>query len=150
MTEISFYHLERSNLETALPKLLEKVLEAGLKAVVKLGSVERAEALNAYLWTYTPGSFLPHGTARDGSGSDQPIWLTVEDDNPARATVLILADGAVSDRMGDYARCLELFDGRDPDALSLARAHWQANKEAGHGLTYLRQNASGGWEKQDL
>jgi DNA polymerase-3 subunit chi len=150
MSEISFYHLERSNLETALPKLLEKVMAAGLKAVVKLGSVERAEALNAHLWTYVQGSFLPHGTARDGSGADQPIWLTVEDDNPAGATVLVLADGAVSDRMGDYARGLELFDGRDPDALSLARAHWQANKDAGHALTYLRQNASGGWEKQDI
>ncbi len=150
MSEISFYHLERSNLEMALPKLLEKVLAAGLKAVVKLGSAERAEALNAHLWTYAQGSFLPHGTARDGSGPDQPIWLTVEDDNPAGATVLVLADGAVSDRMDDYVRCLELFDGRDPDALSLARAHWQANKDAGHALTYLRQNASGGWEKQDI
>ncbi|MED5396188.1 MAG: DNA polymerase III subunit chi, partial [Pseudomonadota bacterium] len=41
MTEIAFYHLERSPLERALPKLLEKTLEAGKRALVVVGSVER-------------------------------------------------------------------------------------------------------------
>ena len=34
MTEIGFYHLQRSTLEQALPRLLEKVLETGGRAVV--------------------------------------------------------------------------------------------------------------------
>lgn len=150
MTEVSFYHLERSSLEAALPKLLEKVLAAGLKAVVKLGSDERVAALDATLWTYEQGSFLPHGAAADGNGPQQPIWLTAGDDNPAGATVLVLADGAQSEAMADYARCLELFDGRDETALGAARAHWKAYKERGFSLTYLRQTPAGGWEKQDL
>lgn len=150
MTEVSFYHLERSSLEAALPKLLEKVLAAGLRAVVKLGSEERVEALNAALWTYEQGSFLPHGSAADGNGPEQPVWLTAGDDNPGGATVLVLADGAASERMGDYDRCLEMFDGRDESALAAARAHWTAYKERGFQLTYLRQTPAGGWEKQDL
>lgn len=150
MTEVSFYHLERSSLETALPKLLEKVLSANLRAVVKLGSPERVEALNAVLWTYEPGAFLPHGSAVDGHGPAQPIWLTVGDDNPAGATVLILADGAQSGEMAGFERCLEMFDGADPEALAAARAHWKAYKEQGFALTYLRQSAAGGWEKQDI
>jgi DNA polymerase-3 subunit chi len=150
VTEVSFYHLERSSLEAALPKLLEKVLAAGLKAVVKLGSAERAEALNAHLWTYDQGSFLPHGSAADGNGPDQPVWLTAGDDNPAAAGVLVLADGAESAGMAGFARCLEMFDGRDEAALAAARAHWKAYKEQGFALTYLRQTAAGGWEKQDI
>lgn len=150
MTEVSFYHLERSSLEAALPKLLEKVLAAGLKAVVKLGSGERAEALNAHLWTYEQGSFLPHGAAADGSAAEQPIWLTAGDDNPAGASVLVLADGAESGLMAGFDRCLEMFDGRDDAALAAARAHWKAYKDQGFALTYLRQTAAGGWEKQDI
>lgn len=150
MTEVSFYHLEKSGLEHALPRLLERALGAGLRTVVKLGSAERVEAVNAHLWTYAQGSFLPHGSARDGFGPEQPVWLTDGDDNPAGATVLILADGAETANPGAYERVLEVFDGRDAEALSRARGHWQTYKAAGHGLTYFRQNAAGGWEKQDI
>lgn len=150
MTEIAFYHLERTNLEGALAKLLEKALAGGLRSVVKAGSEARVEALDAALWTYEQGSFLPHGSGRDGNGPDQPVWLTTGDDNPAGATVLFLTDGAESDEIGHFERCLELFDGRDEAALAFARDHWRRYKEAGHDLTYWRQDARGAWQKQDL
>ncbi len=150
MTEIAFYHLERSSLEAALAKLLEKVLENDLRAVVRAGSEERVEALTAALWTYEQGAFLPHGSAKDGNGAAQPVWLTTGEDNPGGASVLVLTDGAAGDDVADYGRCLELFDGHDEDALAGARAHWQAYKAAGHDLTYWRQGEQGGWQKQDL
>ena len=37
MTDVSFYHLQKVGLERALPKLLEKALERGLRAVVVTG-----------------------------------------------------------------------------------------------------------------
>ncbi len=66
MSEIRFYHLQRTRLEAALPKMLERVLERGDRAVVMLGSEERVEALAAHLWTYNDRGFLPHGTVQDG------------------------------------------------------------------------------------
>ena len=87
MTDIGFYHLQKWPLERALPKLLEKVLETGKRAVVIAGSEDRVEALNGLLWTYNPNSFLPHGTSRDGNAADQPVWLTTEDENPNGADV---------------------------------------------------------------
>jgi len=148
MTEIGFYHLTRSPLERALPKLLEKVLASGARAVVRAGSAERAEALSALLWTYDPNSFLPHGCARDGHAAAQPIWLTHEDEAPNGASVLLLTDGATAAHMADFARCLVLFDGNDPDAVAAARERWTAHKAAGHGVTYWAQNEAGGWEKR--
>ena len=41
MTEVSFYHLERTALEQALPRLLEKVLERDWRALVVAASMER-------------------------------------------------------------------------------------------------------------
>ena len=105
MTDIGFYHLQRWPLEKALAKLLEKVLERGLRAVVIAGSEERVEALNTALWTYEQDSFLPHASARDGNAEAQPIWLTVEDENPNGATVLVLTDGTDSLHLDRFERC---------------------------------------------
>lgn len=148
MTEIGFYHLTRSPLTMALPRLLERVLAAGKRAVVRAGSPERVDFLNTALWTYDPASFLPHGTAREGEAAEQPIWLTAGDDNPNRAEVLILTDGADAGDLASYERCLEMFDGNDAMAVEAARGRWRAYKEAGHALTYWQQTERGGWEKK--
>ena len=149
MTEIGFYHLTRSKLEHALPRLLEKVLESGARAVVRAGSEERVGFLNTQLWTYDQDSFLPHGSAREGDGADQPIWLTTEHDNPNGAAILVLTDGATADDVDGFRRCLDMFDGNDPAAGDAARERWTGWRDAGHQLTYWQQTERGGWEKKD-
>ena len=94
MTDISFYHLTTRSLEDALPKLLELSLQSEERALVLLGNEERMEFLNGLLWTYEPGSWLPHGTLEDGDPADQPIFLTSRDENLNEATFLFLVDGA--------------------------------------------------------
>ena len=148
MTEVSFYHLLHTPLERALPKLIEKVLESGARAVIRTGSAERAEALNSVLWTYDQDSFLPHGTARDGNAEEQPVWITPEDENPNGADILVLTDGAVAADLSGYRRCLEMFDGRDETAVTDARRRWTDYKAADHALTYWQQTERGGWEKK--
>jgi DNA polymerase-3 subunit chi len=148
MTQIGFYHLLRLPLEQALPKLLEKALAAGLRAVVMAGSAERVEDLASRLWTYDPDSWLPHGTAKDGEATLQPIWLTDHDENPNGATVLVLCDGASAESVGAFDRCLDLFDGNDPDAVQAARGRWKRWKADGHQLVYYQQTERGGWEEK--
>ena len=147
MTEIGFYHLRASPLERALPRLLERALAEGHRVVVMAGSPERVEHLNDVLWTYSEESFLPHGSARDGNAERQPVWLTVDDENPNRAGMLVLVDGARSVRLGDYARCCDMFDGNDEAAVAAARQRWAEAKAAGHVLTYWEQ-IDGKWEKR--
>ena len=148
MSEVWFYHLQRQTLEAALPALIEKACAAGKRAVVLLGSKERVEAIDNLLWTHDDRSFLPHGSARDGYAADQPVWLTDTDENPNGAQILVLADGASSERVGEYERCLELFDGNDPAAVAAARARWKSYSAAGHDVTYWQQDARGKWERK--
>lgn len=148
MTEVSFYHLTRSTLEQTLPRLLEKALQGGARCLVMIGTHERVEPLSAHLWTYDPGGFLPHGTRRDGDAEHQPVWLTDEDENPNKATMLFLTDGAKSANVGLYERCFELFDGRDESAVTQARERWKQYRDAGHSVSYWQQNDRGGWEKK--
>lgn len=148
MTQIGFYHLTRLPLDQALPRLLEKAQAAGLKAVVMAGSRERVEHLNGLLWTFNEDSWLPHGSAADGEAELQPIWLTDQDENPNGATVLVLCDGVAPATVGAYARCLDLFDGRDDEAVQAARERWKTWKAEGHQLVYYQQTERGGWEEK--
>ena len=146
--EIWFYHLERSSLERVLPGLLEKTLEKGWRANVRVGSEPRMETLDAHLWTYRQGSFLPHGTCKDDHGPDQPIYLTTEDDNPNEADILFLVDGASAADPTPYQRCMTIFDARDDEAMQAARAYWKQAKADGFAVTYWQQNPQGKWEKK--
>jgi len=150
VTAIAFYHLQRSTLEAALPKLLEKVLENDLRALVVAGSEERVEALNATLWTYDSQSFLPHGSAKDGAPETQPILLTADVSAiPNSAQVLVQVDGASLNDFSNFERVLDVFDGNDGDALGAARERWKSLKTQGYDLTYWQQSESGGWQKND-
>jgi DNA polymerase-3 subunit chi len=146
-TEVLFYHLERQPLERVLPSLLEKTLERGWRAVVQSGSEERLEALDIALWTYAEGSFLPHGTKKDGHAAEQPVYLTTGDDTPNGARVRFLVDGAQPADLSGLVRAVFMFDGTDDEATQQARVQWQAVKAAGHTATYWRQSPEGRWQK---
>jgi len=145
MTEIGFYHLTRSTLEQALPRLLGRVLSLQQRALVLCASEERLKSLDDALWTCVEPDWLPHGTAHAPS---QPIFLTMTDATPANgAQHLFLTEGVTSTHLAEYARAFDLFDGGDEQAVAAARARWSAAKAAGHTLTYWQQTPSG-WEKK--
>ncbi len=148
MTEVLFYHLERARLEDVLTGLLEKTLQRKWRAVVRAGSKERLDALDAHLWTFNDESFLPHAAA--GEGERQPIWLTTGEDTPNDPQILFLIEGAKAQptHLSDLQRCVMIFDGGNADAVSDAREFWREVKAAGCDATYWRQSAEGQWEKQ--
>ncbi|HEX3366955.1 DNA polymerase III subunit chi [Phenylobacterium sp.] len=146
-TEVWFYHLERTGLEQALPELLEKTLQRGWKAVVRVREADRVQHLDAALWTYRDESFLPHGADDEANAPRQPILLTTGFENANGADALFLVDGAEPGELTGYARCVVLFDGGDESQLAVARAQWSQVKAAGLPVSYWRQQARG-WEKQ--
>ena len=148
MAEVWFYHLERTSLDQALPELLEKTLAKGWRAVVRTPSPERLEHLDGWLWSWRDDSFLPHGLEEAPFAERQPVVLTTGMRNPNGAHALFLIDGAEPGDINGYERCVILFDGNDEAALAGARERWKALKAAGAQVSYWRQNARGGWEKQ--
>lgn len=148
MTEALFYHLQTRSLEQALPGLLEKCVERGWKTVVQTGSVERRDALDGALWTYSEESFLPHGI-RPEELTERAIRLTAEADAASGAAVRFLVDRAtLPEDAAAYERIVFLFDGNDPDAVLDAREQWKAVKAAGMAPTYWIQDDRGRWSKK--
>lgn len=150
MTEIRFYHAQQSSLEQVLPPILGKALSGGRRIVVRLSDKDAVEKMNEYLWVYNPDSFLPHGAAKDGHASLQPVWLTDRDENPNQADVLVSVRGDAPDvpaNLADFTLCCDMIDGRLPGDVSAARQRWKAYKDAGYEVTYWQQTDKG-WEKK--
>jgi len=147
MADVLFYHLEARPLEAVLPQLLEKTLERGWRAVVEIGSTERAEMLDAHLWTFREDSFLAHGLSGHETDALQPVLLTTGSDNPNGANVRFFVDGAVPQSAEGYERIVFMFSGHDPEAVERARDVWRALRQD-NAVTYWQQEPSGRWVKR--
>lgn len=132
-----------------MPKLLEKAYETGKKIVIKVGTEERVEFLNAQLWTFSDEAFIPHGSKKDGNADRQPIWLTAGDDVPNQAEMLFLVDDAAAslEQIGRFERVFNLFDGNAAEAVDKARSFWKEIKASAHDCHYWKQNSAGRWEQ---
>jgi DNA polymerase-3 subunit chi len=148
MTEVWFYHLERTPLEQALPELLEKTLGRNWRALVRCRTAERAQALDAALWTYRDNSFLPHGLDGEPEAERQPVLLTTGEGNPNGAQALFLIDDAEPGALDGYARAVVFIDGADDAAVAAGRKRWTSVKASGAAVSYWKQKPQGGWEKQ--
>lgn len=141
MPEVWFYQFDGIAFEAALPGLIEKSLERGWRVLLRCGSEAGLAAIDAMLWSYRDDSFLAHGTMATGHAARQPVYLTLGDENPAGAEVLMLVDGAraAPGEMGAFERCCLMFDGGDAQALEAARDDWRRVTAAGLAARYWAQ-----------
>jgi len=149
MTEIRFYHMEKTTLDQALPAITYKAWQAGNRVMIKVPDKKEAKRLGDLLWTFNPSVFLPNGVDGDSYPEKQPVWVTAGNDNPNQANVLILTHGCTYDDMGGFSLCCEILDGRLPDHIMAARVRRQNYKENGYDLTYWQQENNGQWHKKE-
>lgn len=145
--EIWFYHLERSSLDDVLPGLLDKTLERGWRALVRVADPRRMDEIDERLWTWRDESFLAHGRADALHADRQLILLSETGENLNAAQALFIVDSSELGGTEAYDRCFILFDGQDEQALTGARQRWKTLKEQGANLAYWKQSPEGRWEK---
>ena len=140
MTTIQFYHLITTPLERALPKLLEKAVAGGYKVLLVTSSDEQVEHLNQMLWTYDPGSFLPHGSVKNGNVEKQPILITTLDSLPPRLR------GGWGGELPHYGKIGEAeYTSRKPEALTHAKELRTNVTEAEKKLWHFLQQSNLGY-----
>jgi len=149
-----FYHLTRKPLQETLAVLLEKARGAGWKIAVRGRDAERMSWLDEALWLGREESFLAHGLAGGPHDALQPILLTLEGQEGQAAetndpSCIMSVDGAeiTAPEVQALERACILFDGRDAEAVQLARQQWKALTSAGCSAQYWSEE-SGRWEKK--
>lgn len=148
MTEVRFYHLERSTLDQALPAILTQAYNKGMKALVKFNDQDQLAQANDTLWSFHPDSFLPHDIETTPNPAQQPILLTMADENKNDATLLVLINDTVSESLEEFELCCRIFDGQNETALKASRQEWTSLKDTGHVLKYYQQTSAGKWEEK--
>ncbi len=139
---IDFYHLASSPLERVLPRICERLVEAGERLLLVAGE-EQLGQLDELLWTYSAESFLPHGRREGRAPESQPILLSRTMEGLNGAANVALADGVWREEALGFARTFYFFDNSHLDT---ARGSWRtlkANKEATP--RYWKQDAGGKW-----
>jgi len=149
VVEIAFYHLESSTLEVTLPRLLEKTLDGGNRALVLATSMDLLEQMDDFLWAYKNNSWLPHGLQRDPLAEEQPILLATSPEAMNGAKYLFLIDGVVTDQIEKFERCFEIFNGKDSNAIHAARKSWSRYKAQQYSMTYWQEDLNGRWQKKE-
>ena len=143
-----FYHLTRRPLEDTLTMLLGKAMEAGWRVAVRGPDLARLAWLDEKLWLGPEDGFLPHGLAGSDHDAEQPVLLTSGAATNG-ATCVMTIDGAeiTAAEVDALDRVCILFDGNDPEALTVARGQWKTLKDAGASAQYWSEE-SGRWEKK--
>ncbi len=146
---ISAYgHHDRLLIRT-LPRLLEKIRESDVRAVVLVAEDDLA-GVDKGLWTYTPLGFLPHGSAAAGHPEHQPIWVTSTLENPNDARVLVVYDYS-PEGIGDFAskfdRVLDLYRRDDRASTEMFHERLQVYRAIGANITAWRDD--GTWNKDE-
>lgn len=156
MTELRFYHVQKTPLEKVVTDLLGKVLQRGQKALFWLGDDAQIDYWSKVLWGVEPPHILPHGQDGDDFADKQPIWLSTTPQAPNNADVLFVVDPAIESQTGcvwPYGafalQCL-VFDGRNPTLVEQARGFWAHTKKAQPelNLVYQQQDDAGKWQSK--
>lgn len=147
--QIDFYHLTKSDLDTALVMLLKKTLAADKKALI-LCPKPAAATIDALLWSYEADSWVPHGVD-DAQGSEHAkVWITTDPSvNPVGAPFLFLTHGEQPENWTGVERAFVIFDGRSEAQVQQARSQWkQISHQDGVATSYFAQDEEGRWQKK--
>ena len=136
MTQVDFYILKDSSPQAQAMltcRLSEKAFRKGHQVFINTASSEQRKQLDDMLWTFTAGSFLPHGRYAEQSDSTHPVLLghAVEPEGPS--DVLVNLSSEVPTFFRRFNRVAELVGGDDTQRQA-ARERYRFYKDRGYTL----------------
>ena len=136
MTQVDFYILEDNRPEARALltcRLSEKAYKQGHQVFINANSGDQLKQLDDMLWTFSAGSFLPHGRYEENADSTHPVLLghAVEPEGPS--DVLVNLSNEVPVFFSRFNRVAELVGG-DETQLQSARERYRFYKDRGYTL----------------
>lgn len=140
MTQVDFYILTEksdSRREDFACKMTEKIFKLGRHAYIHTNSRQDAQKMDARLWSYRPGSFIPHSILVEKQTNDDPVTIGYghfysekcnEKNNPP---VLINLADAIPEFFNHFERITEIIDKKATTATSKARERYQYYRDQG-------------------
>lgn len=142
-TSILFVETRSSEQRLLLCRWVEQLVEQGWKVQVAAGSTMSAQQLNAMLWTFSDGSFVPHriydksGTPPLSGEAVITAGETVVDD----CEVLVVDGSFQLDFMKHFTWVIHFVLMDDEERRQESRLMWQEARDAGLTARHLPHGA---------
>ena len=138
MTRIDFYLQQTpasAPLETLVCRLVDKAFNQGHQVYILTPDPETATRLDHLLWTFSPGSFVPHGVcgASEHSPSTAPVLIGHQEPPAAWQDVLVTLCPHIPDGFSRFERVAE-FVAANEDAKQRARERFRFYRDRGYPL----------------
>lgn len=112
-------------------RLAEKAYGLGHRVYIHTISPEQAQALDDLLWTFRPGSFVPHALYPVIDNEIPPVLIGWEENLEVAAEILINLTHQVPTIFERFQRVAELVD-QDEQTLSKSRERFRFYRERGY------------------
>lgn len=137
MPRVDFYVLERADeraRQTLACKLAEKAYRLQNTVYVHAKSREDAEHLDALLWTFRDGSFVPHGLSgcNDATQASQ-VMIGYEKEGIESRDLLINLDDEIPPFAEAFPRVAEIVTS-DENCRQLSRRRFAEYRDKGHAI----------------
>lgn len=136
MTRVDFYllaHATEGGKDAAVCKLAHKAFRLGHRIYILTHDHEDAQRLDRLLWTFSAGSFIPHGLGARPANADMPVLIGRDEPPPAHEDVLIQLTPQVPEFFSRFQRVAEVVDGSD-DEKTRARERFRFYRDRGYVL----------------
>ena len=118
MGDVTIHQLSGTKKALDACRLVESLHAAGHRVVVWIGDGSRAATFDEYLWTFAPGSFVPHGlaSATGEEDGDPVVIVSGALTNPNGADTLVVVDRLdTPERAASFAEVHDLVAGTTED-----------------------------------
>ncbi len=134
MTRVDFYLLpdaDTGGKHLAACKLTHKAYRLGHGVYILTGGPEESEQLDRLLWTFSAGSFIPHGIHPHTSGPPLPVIIGHSEPPAAANSVLISLTSQAPAFFDRFDRVAELVGASEEDR-ARGRERFRFYRERGH------------------
>ena len=148
MSEVFFYHLTKTTLEIALPKILERALSEKWSIEIRTSANTNLDEISNAIWRGPEESFLPHCLEDHEDLQDYPIVLCKSPLKDWRDCLIVVGQADLKENeVKNYKRVCLIFDAKIEVELSKARKSWKKLSEEGIKTTYWSED-KGRWVKK--
>ena len=148
MSEVFFYHLTKTTLEIALPKILERALSEKWSIEIRTSANTNLDEISNAIWRGPEESFLPHCLEDHEDLQDYPIVLCKSPLKDWRDCLIVVGQADLKENeVKNYKRICLIFDAKIEVELSKARKSWKKLSEEGIKTTYWSED-KGRWVKK--
>lgn len=148
MSEVFFYHLTKTTLEIALPKILERALSEKWSIEIRTSANTNLDEISNAIWRGPEESFLPHCLEDHEDLQDYPIVLCKSPLKDWRDCLIVVGQADLKENeVKNYKRICLIFDAKIEVELSKARKSWKKLSEEGINTNYWAED-KGRWVKK--